>query len=76
MIHQQFNNLHFFFNADPAHINFSSMISDSHASSSDQTPPSGIPLDIPEQQLTPSERKGFTVVEWGDSDLDMGVGRS
>ena len=26
------------------------------------------PVEIPEQQLTPTERKGFTVVEWGGTD--------
>ena len=25
-------------------------------------------IEIPEQQLTPTERKGFTVVEWGGTD--------
>ena len=26
------------------------------------------PIEIPEQQLIPTERKGFTVVEWGGTD--------
>ncbi len=26
------------------------------------------PIEIPEQELTPMERTGFTVVEWGGTD--------
>lgn len=31
------------------------------------------PIDIPEQQLTPMERTGFTVVEWGGTDASYMV---
>ncbi len=30
--------------------------------------PLGEPIEIPEQELTPMERTGFTVVEWGGTD--------